>query len=229
MRRLLITLIVLAALALAADRAALWAAETQLAAEIQRDQDLAERPEVDLLGFPFLTQAVRGRYDGGRVEVDDLRAERLRVRSLIVDLRDVEVPLSDLVSGNVRAVPVGAVTGTARVSYADLAAATGVPGLRIGPRGDMLELRFPVTYLSARVEVIATARIAVVGQSLRISSVEVQGAPVPRAVTRSILARVQAALAVGALPYGLRLSDVRVAETGVEVSARARDTVLQPP
>ncbi len=228
MRRLLVTLLVVLGLALAADRAALWAAEAQLAAEIQRDQDLAQRPDIDLLGFPFLTQAIEGRYDGGRLEIEDLRAERLRVDRLVIDLRDVEVPLSDLVTASVHAVPVGAVSGTAYISYTDLAAATGVPRLTIRPRGEKLELIFPVNRVGTSVQVTATARIGVVAQSVRMSSVEIQGVPVPRSVTNPVLAQIQSQLTVGALPYGLRLTDLRVTQDGLEITARARNTVLRP-
>lgn len=229
MRRLVVTLLVLAGLLVVADRAALAAAESQLAAEVQREEKLAQRPTIDLIGFPFLTQAVRGKYDGGRLEVRNLRTEKLRVNRLVIDLRDVEVPLTDLVSGNVHAVPAGVVSGVAMVSYADLAAATGVPGLKIGAKGDKLELTFAVEQFGTSTPVIATARIGVADQAVRITSVQIQGAALPEELTSAALAQVQSNLAFGVLPYGLKVSDVRVAETGVEVSAHARNAVLRKP
>lgn len=229
MRRLVVTLLVLAGLLVVADRAALAAAESQLAAEVQREEKLAQRPTIDLIGFPFLTQAVGGKYDGGRLEVRNLRTEKLRVNRLVIDLRDVEVPLTDLVSGNVHAVPVGVVSGVAMVSYADLAAATGVPGLKIGAKGDKLELTFAVEQFGTSTPVIATARIGVADQAVRITWVQIQGAALPEELTSAALAQVQSNLAFGVLPYGLKVSDVRVAETGVEVSAHARNAVLRKP
>lgn len=227
MRRLLFTLVVVIGVLAVADRAALAAAEMQLAAEVQSEEGLAERPSINLLGFPFLTQAVRGRYDGGRLEMRNLRTERLLVNRLVIDLRDVEVPLADLISNNVSAVPVGRVTGVAMVSYAELAKATGVPGLQIRPAGDKLELRFAVDVFGTSTPVVATARIGVAKQAVRITSEQV-GASLPEELTATALTQVQSSIAFGVLPYGLQVSDVRVAATGVEVTAAAQNTVLRP-
>lgn len=228
MRRLLITLVVLVGLLVVADRVALAAAESQLAAEVQSEEDLAEQPAIDLLGFPFLTQAVRGKYEGGRLEIHNLRTEKLLVNKLEIDLREVEVPLSDLISGNVSAVPAGKVIGVAMVSYAELAKATGVPGLRISPKGDKVQLNFAVEQFGTATPVVATARIGVADNAVRMTSVQIQGSPVPEQLTAAALSQVQSSLAFGVLPYGLKVSDVRVAETGVEVSAQAKNTVLRP-
>jgi len=229
MRRWLIGVLLLVGLLVIADRAALAAAKSQLAAQVQREENLAERPAVDLRGVPFLTQAVRGRYDGGRLELRDLRTEKLRVNTLVIDLREVALPLSDLVSGNIGAVPVGSVSGVALVTYVDLAAATGVPGLRITPKGDRLELTFPVEQFGAGAPVTASARIGVAEQAVRMTAVQVQGVQLPESVTTAVLDRLQASLGFGVLPYDLRVTDVRVADAGVEVSANARDTVLRKP
>jgi len=229
MRRLLITLVVLVGLFVVADRVALAAAQSQLASEVQREEGLSERPSIDLLGFPFLTQAVSGDYDGGRLEVRNLRTDKLLVNKLVLDLRDVNVPLSDLISGNVSAVPVGKVTGVASVTYPELAKATGVQGLRISPKGDKLQLNFAVERFGTSTPVVATARIGVADNAVRITSVEIQGSPVPEQLTAAALSQVQSSLAFGVLPYGLKVSDVRIAETGVEVSAQAQNTVLRAP
>ncbi len=229
MRRLLILAIVLCGLTIAADRAALATAQTRIAAEVQKEADLADRPSVDLLGFPFLTQAVGGQYDGGRLVAHDLRTDKLKVNRLVIHLREVKVPLVDLITGDISAVPVGAVTGLALVTYAELAAATGVSGLTIAPKGDKLELTFPPEHFRTDVPVIATARIGVTEQAVRITSVLIQGVRLPDMLTAAVLAKVQENLEVGALPYGLQVTDVRVAEAGVEVSASAKNAVLRKP
>lgn len=229
MRRLLITIVVVVGLLVVADRVAIAAAESQLAAEVQREENLADKPSVDLLGVPFLTQAVSGEYDGGRIEIRNLRTEKLLVNKLVIDLREAQVPLSDLLSGNVGAVPVSKVTGVALVTYRELAKATGVPGLRISPKGDRLQLNFAIAQFGTSTPVVATARIGVADNAVRMTSVQIQGSPLPEQLTSAALNRVQSSLAFGVLPYGLKVSDVRVGETGVEVSAQARNAFLHPP
>lgn len=229
MRRLVGTLLVLCALAFAADRGALITARRELATEIQAEAHVRQRPEISLRGFPFLTQALRGRYAGGQVTLHDVRTDRLRVQSLVVDLRDVRVPLGDLLSGAVYAVPVGQLTGTARINYAELAAATGIPHLRLRSRAGRLEIALPVTRLGQTVLIVATGRIAVSGQALRISSGQVQGLPVPQALVDFALAQLRNRLSLEHLPYGLALAGVAVRDTGIEVQVRARSVVLRRP
>ncbi|MGB9378500.1 MAG: DUF2993 domain-containing protein [Mycobacteriales bacterium] len=229
MRRLLFTLVVIVALLFVADRAALAGAQSRLAAEVQRQENLPRKPSAKLIGFPFLTQALSGHYQGGRIQMDDLRTQKLLVSNLTIDLRNVDLPVTRLVSGKVGVVPVGKVTGVAMVSYSELARATGVPGLRISPKGEKLELRFAIDQFGTSTPVVATARVGVGEQAVRITSVQIQGAALPDQLTSAALGQIQSSLAFGVLPYGLKVSDVRVADTGIEVSAQASNTVLHPP
>lgn len=228
MKRLIVALILLAALAVAADRAALVAAQNELATAIQDEERLAERPTVALRGFPFLTQALSGHYAGGTVTVAELTVQKLRLKNLVVDLTDVTVPLGDLVTGRVRQVPVGLVEGSALIAYADLAAATGTEGLKIRPKGDELELEMPVTYLGQTVQLVASAKIGVQGQALRITSGEVQGVPLPAAVTQAAFGQLADAVPLDNLPYAMKVQALRVTDTGVEVTFLARNAVLRP-
>lgn len=228
MRRLLVTVVVLLALAYAADRGARYLAQRELARQIQQHEHLARPPSVHLIGFPFLTQVVRGSYDGARVEMRDVPADRIRLDTLVVDLRGVRLPLSDLVAGKVGAVPVEKITGSAQISYTELAAATDIRGLRIRPRGDKIELQVPLPAGAPVDRLIVTARVGVAGQALRITTGEVQGVPVPQPIVDLALAPLERELTLSRLPYGLHLTGLRVAESGLEVSARATGAVLRP-
>ena len=63
----MLVLLVLAALLAAADRYLVHLAERTVAEQAQASADLRTRPTVTIHGFPFLTQAVRGRY--ARIDV----------------------------------------------------------------------------------------------------------------------------------------------------------------
>ncbi|MDP9239627.1 MAG: DUF2993 domain-containing protein [Actinomycetota bacterium] len=228
MKRLIVGLVLLVALAVAADRVALVAAQNELATAIQDEEHLAQRPTVALRGFPFLTQALSGHYTGGRVTVAELTVKQLRLKNLVADLSDVTVPLGDLVTGRVRQVPVGLVKGTALVTYVDLAAATGTKDLKIRPKGDELELEVPVTYLGQTVQLVASARIGVHGQALRITSGEVQGVPLPAPVTQAAFGQLANAVPLDNLPYGMKVEALRVTDAGIDVTFLARNAVLRP-
>lgn len=226
---MLVTAILLAGLVVGADRGALALARRQIATAIQTREHLAQRPQVQLRGFPFLTQAISGRYDGGRVRVRDLKVKRLRLKTLDVDLTEVSVPLGDLITGRVKQVPVGLVRGTALITYADLSAATGIADLQIRPKGDELELQLPFTYLDQTVQIIASGRVGVQGQAVRITAGDINGLPLPAAVTQAAFDHLADAIPMGNLPYGMTVQSIRVTDAGLEVSALARNAVLRPP
>jgi LmeA-like phospholipid-binding len=88
-RKALVALVVLAILAVGADLAIGAIAEARLAERAQNRLGLAERPEVDLKGFPFLLHALRRRFPEVSVEIRDLRVEGLAIDRFVLRLRDV--------------------------------------------------------------------------------------------------------------------------------------------
>jgi hypothetical protein len=105
-RRLLVVLLVVVGLLVALDRVAVLAAERVVATRIQTDQSLPERPDVSIGGFPFLTQAIAGRYGSVTLTVHDLHRTVVPVHTLTVHLTGVHVPLSSVIRGHVSSVPV---------------------------------------------------------------------------------------------------------------------------
>jgi hypothetical protein len=108
-RRLLAAVAVVAVpvlLALAADRVADRLAERTVAGRLQQSQHLSARPGVDITGFPFLTQAIRGRYDRIDLHIRGLRRDPMRLSRVYVRLSGVRVPLRAALSRRADEVPV---------------------------------------------------------------------------------------------------------------------------
>ncbi len=227
MRRLLVAVVVLLLLAVGADRAAVYLVQRNLASQVQREEKLGRPPAVAVHGLPFLTQAVRGRYDGATIDMRNLHRDRLPVQRLTVDLSDARLPLRTLLSGSVDAVPVRTVKGNATIAYADLAKATKIAGLRLTPRGDRLELSLPITQFGATLQLVVSARVGVRAGELQITDGQVQGLPLPASVVDAALSQLSSALPLRHLPYGLLLTGVRVASGGLQVSALAHNVVLR--
>ena len=106
MKALLIVLVLVLGLAVLGDRVAHGIAEDRVATELAEKGGLQGTPDVAIAGFPFLTQAVAGRYDD--VEIS-LTAEQLGQPAgtrADIALHGVEVPLSSVLSGSVAQVPV---------------------------------------------------------------------------------------------------------------------------
>jgi hypothetical protein len=226
-RRLVIVLLVLLALLVVADRVALHVAETAVATQAREGADLTSTPTVKVRGFPFLTQALRGRF--GRIDVTatDLDRGGVRVSSLKATFRDARIPLREALDGSVTSIPVGSLTATAVVTYADLAHRSRVVGLTIVPEGDALRVTGRVTMLGQTVQVSALSsvslkrgRIAVTARSLRVLGQSTPG------LVNALAGALDLLVPVGALPYDLKLTSLHVTAGGLQLEARSGPTVL---
>jgi hypothetical protein len=133
MRGLLITVLVLVALLVGLDFGARAIAEDRVGAALQSSLDLPQSPDVDVRGFPFLTQAINGRYDDVGLSAPGIRYGQLQDLTLTADLSGVSLPVESLLAGQVTSIPAAQVTASARVSPTDLARLLDVGDLTIEP------------------------------------------------------------------------------------------------
>ena len=131
MRRLLIALVVLAALLVVADRVGVVLAQRALANQIRTELQLDQTPEVSIRGVPFLTQALSGSYREVRVKLPDVDSGALQNIGVDAKLVGVRAPLGDVLRRQLDEVPVDRITGDLTIGYAELARASGIAGLRI--------------------------------------------------------------------------------------------------
>ncbi|MGY1695000.1 DUF2993 domain-containing protein [Geodermatophilus sp. SYSU D00814] len=231
MRTLLVLLALLVALllvaGLVADPIAEGVAEERVAAALRDGGDLAGTPDVDVAGWPFLTQAVSGTYDDVRISLTAEDLGRPAGTHADVTLRGVHVPLSDVLSGSVQEVPVDRIDGTATLSYALLSERLGA-GTVLQREGDGLRVTRTVEVLGYTVPLTAVGRVSLDGQDLVVDVEEAAAAGVD--VPDAVVDRADDALDLRypvALPFGLRLTGVRPADDGVDVAVEATDTVLR--
>jgi hypothetical protein len=225
---LLVLVLLLLGVAVGVDRVGVGIAEDRVAQQIASRGGLDGTPEVDITGFPFLTQVVSGRYRDVRVR---LTAEELRQPAgtqADVSLRGLHLPLSDALSGSVREVPVDRVDGTATLSYALLAQQLG-GDTTLAAEGSGLRITRTVSALGYHLPVTATGTLTLDGQDVVIDVQEATAAGVdaPRAVLKRAAALLDFRYPVPALPFGLHLTSARTAPDGVHVVVQAQDTVLR--
>ncbi len=220
-------LVLLLGLAVVADRVAVGVAEDRVAGEIARQGGLDGTPQVDIAGFPFLTQAVAGRYDDVRVSLTATDLGQPAGTRADVRLRGVHAPLSQVLSGSVRQVPVDRIDGTATLSYELLSRELG-DGTTVVREGDALRITRTVEVLGRRLPLTATGTITVDGPDLVIDVRDAVGAGVD--VPGWLLERADGLLdlryPVPELPFGLEVTGVAPGRDGVDVALQARDAVL---
>jgi hypothetical protein len=230
MRRLLIVLVVLAALLVAADRIGVVVAQNRLASELQQQLDLDAKPDVSIRGIPFLTQAIRGTYKDIRIQLPDVNAGDVQDLSVNARLQGAHVSLSDALGGNVDRIPVDQISGTLLIPYDQLARASGISGLTITREGDSLRLTGSVQVLGRSIKAEAVGRVEVNDGRIAINAeqAKVAGIPVPTAVLDEAARLLSFRVQPQNLPLNLRITAVHLTDTGLLVDAVSDDVVLRP-
>jgi hypothetical protein len=124
-RRLGIAILVILALLLIADRVGAVIAEDQAGDTIKSSQHLKSRPDVNIAGFPFLTQLASGDYDEISITAKHVPLTRA---ARFLQLTRITVVLHSLnVSRDFSDFHAKTATATALISFADLGKALGVP------------------------------------------------------------------------------------------------------
>jgi hypothetical protein len=223
----LVVLVLLLGLAFVADRVALGIAEDRVATEVATKGGLQGTPEVEIEGFPFLTQAVGGRYDEVRIALTAEQLGQPAGTRADVALRGVQVPLSSVLSGSVTEVPVERVDGTATLSYPLLAAQLG-GDTTLRRDGDGLRITSTVEVAGQTIPLTATGTVTLDGNDLVVDVAEATGAgvEVPGLLVDRAADLLDLRYSVPALPFGLELTSVTPADDGVTVTVEAEDTVL---
>lgn len=209
MKRLLITLAVLSALFVAADRVAARVAQNQVSAQIKTSQRLSAEPQVTIRGFPFLTQAFGGEYDDIEVVGTDLVSGSIKVGRVEADLRGVKISLSDALGGSLGAVPVTQATVRADVGWDALENASGEAVKLEAARGGGVQVS---TVVSGRTIRFVADPVVERGQVVL----------VPRDVAGRTIS-----FGTTTLPFGMRLTSAQVRPSGLVLVATGAGITLK--
>jgi hypothetical protein len=221
---LVIGLIVLIGLVIAADRIGLRVAQDEIAKSVASQYQLDHKPKVTIKGFPFLTQAVDGKYDEIDVYVGDLPQLGVKLTNTTVALKGVKAPMSDAVKGDSSKMIADSAVSTATVGYADVDK-EAPKGMKVSATGSALQVHGPVTVLGVSRTVTATVTVQPAGRSVRVlpQTVKTGGATLPIGLVQQAFSFT---MPVKGLPLGTRISEVRVEPDGLRVSTSAEHVKL---
>ncbi|GAA0703509.1 DUF2993 domain-containing protein [Streptomyces cellulosae] len=240
LRILLVIAVVLGGIFVIVDRVAVHFAEGEAADRVRASEGLASTPDVDIQGFPFLTQVLGGSFDEVRVGISDYEAggeggKTIRIADLRADLRGVEF------SGDFGSAVADTATGTATIAYDELlrnakAEPTQVaPGITAevvalsdGGNGKIkvaLETTVLGTKLPEPVSVLSSVTV-VDGNTVRVRADALPvlgGVEIAESRVRRITDFEQK---IDGLPGGISLEKVQAAEDGVDVTVTGKDVRL---
>jgi hypothetical protein len=255
-RKLIIVVVVVVALAVTADFVAAAAAEYTVATQLRQQLELAGDPSVRINDFPFLTQAVAGRYSAIDVRASGVSVDPLHDLDVEATLHDVVAPLAEVSSGNLHSVRAARVDGRVRIKDSDLGRAIGIEDLRLQrpsdqeikdllpagtPTGNATPSnRAPVRMVATtdlagrRTEIVAIGVIELTGGMVRITTSEVRlsrdgvgEAGLPRGIRQTLLKALSTDVRPGGLPFAVTPTKVWVETGSVVVEGTANNVTLR--
>jgi len=119
-KRTVAAVVVLGAAAVGVDYGSAALTESVVARQMRSQLSLADEPSVRVNNFPFLTQAISGRYKSVDVTADHIVVGPLHDVQVRSQLRDVSAPLSQMLGDGPRTVTVREVEGTVRIGAPDV-------------------------------------------------------------------------------------------------------------
>ena len=125
------------------------------------EQSEVSNPDVDIHGFPFLTQAISGKYGHITVTADNVMLRTVAANAS-VDAYDVRYPLSDAIHGMVDSMTAARAVVTLRTPTSTLSTALNAPGITVaaGDQGQV-QLSTSVTVVGRTVPISADASVSV--------------------------------------------------------------------
>ncbi|WP_026249040.1 DUF2993 domain-containing protein [Streptomyces sp. LaPpAH-108] len=240
LRIIVVLVVILGGLFVIADRVAVHFAEGEVADRVKARENLASTPDVDINGFPFLTQLAGGSLDdvelgiasypvstggqGGTIRIDDLKAH----------LKDVTF------SGDYSSATAATGTGSATIAYDQLMKAAKTeptevaPGVTaqitgLGDGGDgkvkvKVKVGVPALGVHPTLSVLSSVDVKSGKVSLHADSLPaIAGANLADGTLRQITDFQQA---LDQLPGGIELDQVRATPDGLRITVKGTDLKL---
>jgi hypothetical protein len=207
-----IAIIILLLLLVGADRLAAHIAESKIASKVQSSMSLSGKPNVDIEGFPFLTQLIGRDLHTIVITGSNLTDGKLDLASINATARNVHI-------NGTSSATVGSFNGSVTVTLTSVANAGDIPaGVKLSPDGsDLVKATVSVLGFDAT----ATARVTAQGSDIHVQVINAGG--IPASVLGSAA---DFSVPVPKLPSGVSLTGVNVTSAGVQVSFSGTNTTL---
>ncbi|MFB7368468.1 DUF2993 domain-containing protein [Streptomyces sp. NPDC056222] len=224
LRVLLIVAVVLGGIFVGIDRLAVNYAESEAADRVRLGPARSGSTDVDIKGFPFLTQVMDQRLDEVDVKLTGVEAtaggRKIRIGELSAAFHDVTL------NGDYTSARAGTVSGTALISYKDLEAASERE-VKVAYGGNgKLKVTGGVEILGRTVTKSVVSTVTLVdGDTIRVRADKVPGGGIP-GLEGIVRKRTDFDREIGGLPAGMKLEKVEAREDGLAVAVTGKDVVL---
>ena len=236
LRSLLVTLVAVGVILVAADLAARSYALTRVAEQVQREEDLPQRPTVTVARGSFLWQALRGRFDDVTITAQQVPAGKLTLSDARVLIPSVDVPTSVLLGrGGTVDLAAGTVSATAGWATLQSQLSTGSMPVTLSRDGAAVRAASQVSLFGRTLSLALDVSPEIDGDTVRLTprSAVIGGTRVSLADARR-LARLAGVtdgyeITLDGLPREVQVTALSVADTGVQVDGTLRPSAVDVP
>jgi hypothetical protein len=231
-RKLLITLIVLAVLLVAADFGLRAYAESRTATAVQTELGTTAVPDVSIEGFPFMLHAVQGQYPQVIITAANIDNGLLPGIRAQLNLAQVTVPLRDALSGNTSQLAAQSTNLQVLIPLSSLSAALNQPNLTLSAAPDgSLAVSTSVTVAGRQIPLTGTASITVANDTLTLSVGSLAAAgldltPIVTAAANALAGGLTKSFPLTGLPFSVTAANVSVVGADVVVTASTGPVLL---
>lgn len=230
MKKLLITLVIVVGLLIGADFAGRAIAESMAATQLAERSGVTN-PDLDIHGFPFLTQAIGGTYDHVTLTADGVMLGTVPAKAA-VDAYDVHYPLSDAVHGRTDGMTADRAVVTLRTPTSSFTTLLNAPGVTLtaGSQGQV-QVGTTVTVAGKTLPITADASVSVSDGVLHlkpgtVSFGGVDSTVLPAAVQAAAAKALTFDVPLDGLPVDVQSGTLRVDGEDLVVTAELHDVVI---
>ncbi len=215
MKKLGIGLLVLLVLAIGADRVADVAAQQLVADSLEDSQRLDDSPDVNITGFPFLTQLAAGSFERVDVSLDAVPIGALTFTTLNLQFEDVSRD-----GGTVRA---ARGRGEGIISFDDLGELLGGAELSYVD-GETVAVTVAVPVGDTSVEATGTVSPTLANRALDLSAIALDsGLEITGAAASAIDEIFGLDLTLSGIPFSVDVESLSVQRDGIHLALRGQD------
>jgi hypothetical protein len=198
------------------DRFAQHRAEQKAATALQPRLGTPQPPQVDIEGFPFVTQVASRLIDRIHVVADQIGT----TNDALLSLAHADLVLTDVATNDwFKTMNISHAEGTALLDYAKLSSLAGAP-MTYGSDG-RVELDIKTTVLGRDVEAVVsgTPRLNAKEQTMTLSDakIAVAGVNLPEFTSQALLVALLKPIPLKGMPLGMTVTRITAAEDGVHV------------
>lgn len=222
---ILVVVVLVAVGLVVADRVAERTASSLIAQQLTNELHLSQSPDVDITGFPFLTQVASGHYQQIDISIPSVTALSVTVRGVDATVKDVHTKPFPSTSADLRTAGAGLVDVGGLVPFSSIPLP---PGFTASDSSGLLHVSGTIAVLGASIPITATEDITLEGSTVtfRPTHVQARAGGLQLNLSGAAARQLTASVDLSGMPFHIQVSRLAVVPSGLQVAGQAQNVSL---